>query len=242
MGSTLSTAACKPFVVARRKLLARRSLASGAIGAALRRQQARIKSAAFPQRLRNFSGTFELDDIRPLADVDLDGRADLVRRYRLPLIRYFWRHGVPMAYAEDLAQDCFARIFSLATRAHIQSEESYLFKTASSVFIDYVRSNASRQIGRHIPIDGIDSIEIDEKNIEMNSPERVCEGKDTLRRIEAALRELKPKTREIFLLKRLDGLSYTQIAVRFGLTQSAIEKHVIAALAHLHKRLGDLRT
>jgi RNA polymerase sigma-70 factor (ECF subfamily) len=53
----------------------------------------------------------------------------------------------------------------------------------------------------------------------------------------AALAELKPKTREIFLLNRLDGLSYTQIAVRFGISPSAIEKHMIKALAHLHKRL-----
>jgi RNA polymerase sigma-70 factor (ECF subfamily) len=172
------------------------------------------------------------------ASIPIDERADLVRRYRAPLIRYFWRRGVPAAYTEDLAQDCFARLFSLARRDHILNEEAYLFKTASSVFADYVQSAARRQSGRHVPIDGI---EIDEGIVEVNSPDRVLEGRETLARIAAALKELKPKTREIFLLNRLNGLSYTQIAVRFGLTPSAIEKHMITALAHLNRRLGDWR-
>ncbi len=66
----------------------------------------------------------------------------------------------------------------------------------------------------------------------MLNPERVLEGREAFARLRIVLGELKPKTREIFLLNRLDGLSYTQIAVRYGLTPSAIEKHMMTALAH----------
>jgi RNA polymerase sigma-70 factor (ECF subfamily) len=167
-----------------------------------------------------------------------DGRAGLVRRYRDPLIRYFLRRGVQSSSAEDLAQDCFTRIFSLAGQSHIQNEEAYLFRAAASVFADHVHQQVRRQAARHL---SIDSVNIEGETAEVVAPDRVLEGKEAISRLEAALKELKPKTREIFLLNRLDGLTYAQIAVRFGLTPSAIEKHMIAALAHLNKRLGDLR-
>lgn len=179
------------------------------------------------------------DAHRPLPKPQLGaGRAGVVRRCRDPLVRYFSRRGVPSTTAEDLAQDCFTRLFSLAGQSHIQNEEAYLFRTAASVFADHVHEQGRRQAARHL---SIDSVNIEGETAEVVAPDRVLEGKEAISRLEAALKELKPKTREIFLLNRLDGLTYTQIAVRFGLTPSAIEKHMIAALAHLNKRLGDLR-
>jgi RNA polymerase sigma-70 factor (ECF subfamily) len=51
----------------------------------------------------------------------------------------------------------------------------------------------------------------------------VLESRVLLRRIELAFSKLKPKTREIFLAHRLDGLSYAEIAQRTGLSVSGVE-------------------
>ena len=40
-------------------------------------------------------------------------------------------------------------------------------------------------------------------------------------RLAAVLVELAPRTREMFLLNRLDGLSYTQLAASYGVSVSA---------------------
>jgi RNA polymerase sigma factor (sigma-70 family) len=167
-----------------------------------------------------------------------DGRAGLVRRYREPLIRYFARRGVPASTAEDLAQETFTSMFGLANRDHIENEEAYLFRVAANVFGQYVRKRHTHHAQAHV---SIDEINIDATPAEEPRADRILEGKDNFALFKVALAELKPKTREIFLLNRLDGLTYTQIAVRFGLTPSAIEKHMIRALAHLNKRLGDWR-
>jgi len=53
----------------------------------------------------------------------------------------------------------------------------------------------------------------------------------------AALGELPPETREIFLLNREDGLTYTQIAARYALSVKAVERHMVRALNHLRLRL-----
>jgi len=159
----------------------------------------------------------------------------LVLSYRDPLIRYFSRRGVAPVLAEDLAQDCFTRLFALNGREHIANEEAYLFQVAASVYADHLRLPHSRHAARHVPVDDFNA------PAEVLAPDRVFEGREGVKRLVEALAELKPKTREIFLLNRMDGLSYTQIAVRFGVTPSAIEKQMMKAIAHLNLRLGAWR-
>jgi len=168
------------------------------------------------------------------------GRGDpgLVARYREPLIRYFSRRGVPVHAADDLAHDCFTRLFALAGRDHIDNEEAYIFRIASSVYTDHVRRAHSRQAANHV---GLDATDMDQLAAEEPGADRVLEGQEAFARLLEALKELKPKTREIFLLNRIDGLTYTAIAVRYGVTSSAIEKHMMRALVHLNSRLAEWR-
>lgn len=168
------------------------------------------------------------------------GRNDpgLVARYRDPLIRYFSRRGVPVATADDLAHDCFTRLFALAGRDHIDNEEAYIFRIASSVYTDHVRRSHSRHAADHV---ALDAANLDLLPAEEPGADRVLEGQEAFARLQEALRELTPKTREIFLLNRLDGLTYTAIAVRYGVTSSAIEKHMMRALEHLNRRLLEWR-
>ncbi len=49
---------------------------------------------------------------------------------------------------------------------------------------------------------------------------------------------MKPKTREIFLAHRLDGMSYAEIAEVTGMSVSGVEKQMIRAIAQL-ARLAD---
>jgi RNA polymerase sigma factor (sigma-70 family) len=169
---------------------------------------------------------------------NVEARAGLVRRYRDPLIRYFSRRGVSGSAVEDMAHDCFTRLFALTGHHQIENEEAYIFQTASSVLADSARRARRHQVVRHVCLDDafFDCVPSDAPG-----PDRVLDGKEAFSRFQAAFKELKPKTREIFLLNRLEGLTYTQIAVRYRLTQSAIEKHMIGALAHLRKRLKDRR-
>ncbi|HCL3426564.1 TPA: RNA polymerase sigma factor [Pseudomonas aeruginosa] len=53
---------------------------------------------------------------------------------------------------------------------------------------------------------------------------------DHLRRVEAALRGLPERTRRIFLLNRIHGRTYAEIAQAMQLSQSAVEKHMMRAL------------
>lgn len=176
---------------------------------------------------------------RPLPSLaGRDRNAGQVARYRDPLIRYFLRRGVPEASAEDLAQDCFTRLFTLASRDHIENVQAYLFQTAATVFADYVEYAQKRQTSKHV---SFDFLAFDTEPTGAPGQDRVLEAKEAVARLKGVLLELKPRTREIFLLNRLDGLSYTQIAVRFGMTNGGVEWHMHEALKHLRKRFADWR-
>lgn len=157
--------------------------------------------------------------------------AGLVARHRHPLIRYFARRGIPAPLCEDLAHDTFTRMFALKDPSCILNVEAYLFQIAASVFTDHLRQARARRESHHVGLDQV------APPAEVLSPDRVFEGKEAVARIVLALKELKPRTREIFLLNRMDGLTYTQIAVRLGVSPSAIEKQMVKALAHLHMRM-----
>lgn len=56
----------------------------------------------------------------------------------------------------------------------------------------------------------------------------------------ARLRRLPRRTRQVFLLRRLDGLSYAAIADQLGLPLDLVEKDMIRALDHCQRAcLGE---
>src|SRR3546814_5521257 len=59
------------------------------------------------------------------------------------------------------------------------------------------------------------------------------EARDVLNRVGAAMARLSPKTREIFMAHRLDGLSYKEIGEKTGLSVKGVEWHVSKAIAHI---------
>jgi RNA polymerase sigma-70 factor (ECF subfamily) len=164
---------------------------------------------------------------RDTAERDARLRA-LATGYRAPLVRYFLRRGMAMEAAEDCAHEVFVRL-SRVDPAAVDNAEAYLFTIASSVLVDRSRAARTRQEQRHGPLDeameGRDA-----------SPVQALEGREALRRLSAILDELPPRTREIFLLNRLEGLSYTQLAARYAMSVKSIEKRMSKALAHLRRR------
>jgi len=126
------------------------------------------------------------------------------------------------ATAADLVQDLFLRFWR---RPLVQVEElsTYLLRCAGNIAIDHLRSEGAR--GRvnesWLPE------QLDHSSAE---PQAALEAGNDLRHVEAALRSLPERTRQIFLLNRIHGRKYAQIAQAMGLSQSAVEKHMMRAL------------
>lgn len=150
-----------------------------------------------------------------------------------PLVRFFRRRGYAEEAAEDGAQEVFVRMLGLEDRERIDNPQAYVFRVAASVAADRARRDAVRRVTRH------DLADESELAAEDPSPERVLSDRQQLERLKVVLDEMPARRREILMLSRMDGLSYSQLAARYGVTVSAIEKQMMKAIAHLHRRMGE---
>ena len=125
------------------------------------------------------------------------------------------------ATAADLVQDLFVRFWR---RPLVQVEElsTYLLRCAGNIAIDHLRSEGSRErVNQQWQPDA---------DTQRCEPQAALEAGNDLRRVEHALRELPERTRHIFLLNRIHGRTYADIANVMSVSQSAVEKHMMRAL------------
>ncbi len=136
-----------------------------------------------------------------------------------------------------MVQDVFARIVGRDSVEPVEHLGGYVLKTASSVMADWVRRRSSREAALHVAFDADLHGEHD------INPERVLGGKEDLHAATAALLSLPERTRTVFLLHRLEGRKYRDIAAHIGISVSAVEKHMVRAISHLalemEKRRGS---
>ena len=159
----------------------------------------------------------------------------LVEAYSRPLSRYFnrrvsARHDVP-----DLVQEVFLRLSRLADPNDIRQRDSFIFVTAANVLKDQARRDQVRGAGLSDPIDDF-SLEGSDF-----APDRVLASRQVALALRHALAELPERTRDVFVLRMLEGLKMADVAHALAISTRAAEKHQARALAHVAERLKDWR-
>jgi RNA polymerase sigma-70 factor (ECF subfamily) len=154
------------------------------------------------------------------------------RRFRRGLMAFFIRKLGNHAEAEDLTQDVFVRL-ARAERRDFKNPDAYIFQIAANLLRDRGRTIAFRRSQD----DALSAAE--QRRGEPLDAERILIGKDNLALVVAALKDLSPRTRDIFLLNRLEGLSHNDLADMFAISPSAVGKHIYKASARLAAKLGE---
>jgi RNA polymerase sigma factor (sigma-70 family) len=153
------------------------------------------------------------------------------------LTRYFRRRVQNIAEIEDMVQDVFARIVARDSTEPVEHLGGYILKTASSVFADWVRRRSSHAANQHVPFEP-------ELHGEGEAdPERIVGGTQELQAATMVLLQLPERTRTVFILRRLEGQRFQDIAAHLGISVSAVEKHMVRAIHRLslemEKRSGS---
>lgn len=148
---------------------------------------------------------------------------DLDRQYRASLLAFFRRRTGNPAEAEDMVQEVFARIYATAGLER-ETAAAYIFRAAANLLHDRARREGVRAAWRE------DAIMQGSAAVESRDPERVLAGQQALSAIQRALASLPERTRVIFVLYRLEGMARKDIAESFGLSVSAVEKHIAKAM------------
>ena len=162
-----------------------------------------------------------------------DGFEAFLQAQRPVLVGYLCRR-VQEEDAKDIAQEAFVRM--LRYRAYPRDQlKALMYRVATNVLLDRARRDRSRGAPMHVSLDADhDAMASDEPAHE----ERV-ESQQALVLVRAAILQLPERCREVYLLNRIEGMSYTEIARHCGISVKAVEKHIGRALRDLRERLAQ---
>ena len=168
------------------------------------------------------------------AATEADWLDALARKYRPALNRYFGKRLRQRADVEDLVQEVLVRLAVRGDSRSIEQPESYLMRTATNVWRDYLRKRKTHAADTH------EEYQEEHQLREDNDPVNVLQGKESIEALLAALEELPKRTRQVFVLCRIEGMRQKVVAARLGVSVSAVEKHMIKAIAYMTMHLDVL--
>lgn len=130
------------------------------------------------------------------------------------------RGALPGIDPGDVIQEAYTILAELETVETIRHPQAYLFQVARSVIVRHVRR------ARIVPIHTVEDLDRLDHPDDAASPEQHAIDRDELRQLARAIAAMPPKTREAFVLRRVDGLSQRQIAARMRISENTVETHI----------------
>lgn len=137
--------------------------------------------------------------------------------------------------AGDLAQEVYLRLLRVEKGEPVRNYQAYLYRIASHVVYEF-KLRARREI---VCFDSEAVEDWDQYPVTV-TPDPIGEQVSAERQIDRALAQLPPASRAILLMHKRDGLEYTEIAQRLGLSVNMVHKHLTRALAMLRAAKWDL--
>lgn len=121
---------------------------------------------------------------------------------------------------EDVVQESYLRIWKAKTTHEITSAKAFLFRIARNLALNLIRSENRSPIGQEGDIATYGVLD------ESPNAAEVLSAQETADLLADALLTLPARTRTIFLLHKIDGLTQVEVAEKLGLTRKIVEHQV----------------
>jgi len=129
--------------------------------------------------------------------------------------------------ATDVAQDAFMKIWEKQPIVESDKVKALLFKISSDIFISNYRKQKTAL-----------KFTLQAKpQVQSQNPEEILQFEELQSKYNRMLAIMPEKQRVVFLMHRLDGYKYQEIAQRLNLSVKAIEKRMKLAIEFLRKNL-----
>ena len=143
------------------------------------------------------------------------------------LTRYIRRHWSNEAEVADLRQEIYVRVMEGAANQLPLQPKPFLFVTARNHLINCAKR------GQIIMFESVLDLEASTVPFDPITPERIHSAREEIRRLYAALDRLPPRSREVVLLRKIEGLSQREVAERLGLNVGTVEQYLVHGMRAL---------
>ena len=132
--------------------------------------------------------------------------------------------------ASDVVQEAFVKLWENCTKVSPEKAKSYLYTVANNLYLNVIKAEKVR----------LKYADLHSNSINSESPEYVLEEKQFQKKLDDALNALPENQRTTFLLNRIDGKKYSEIAEMEGVSVKAIEKRMHLALKTLREQIDGI--
>jgi len=132
--------------------------------------------------------------------------------------------------ADDLVQEAFIKLWQNCAKVPPEKAKSFLYKVVNNTFLNVVAHK--KVILKH-------QNQYQHINNEQ-SPQYIMEENEFKNKLQNAISNLTEKQRTTFLLNRIEGKKYREIAVILEISVKAVEKRMSLALASLRKEIENI--
>ncbi|MEZ4828162.1 MAG: RNA polymerase sigma-70 factor [Bacteroidia bacterium] len=149
----------------------------------------------------------------------------LFDKYYEAIRNFLYYKSGEITLAEDLTQEAFLILWKKRESINPEKAKSYLYTIANNLFLNEIKHQKVVLRFQQQPV----------SNVFWESPQFSMEEEEFKLRLEKAIGDLPEKNRSVFLMNRVEKLTYKEIADRLGLSIKAVEKRMHKALTELRK-------
>jgi len=148
--------------------------------------------------------------------------------YYTPIRNFLYFKTSQAELAEDVAQDAFVKLWETRAKIDKSSIKAYLYTIANNLAINQLKRDQLKYKFLNLQVE----------RKEKKTPQYLMEMQEFDQKLQDTLAKIPEGAREVFLMNRVEGLKYREIAERLGLSMKAIEKRMSRALAILREEIN----
>lgn len=137
---------------------------------------------------------------------------------------------------DDIIQEAYCRIGSVADLSQIKNGRAYFYTTVRRILIERFRKDRIVKLEPSAEIDSLNVID------ESPSAERVLDGRQRYELVCRLIDGLPERCRDVFVMRKVHQLTQRQTAERLGLTENVVEKEVARGLKLLLRALNEMES
>ena len=134
--------------------------------------------------------------------------------------------------AEDVTQEAFIKLWENCDKVPLEKAKSYVYTIANNRTLNHI-------VHQKVKLEFAKNNTNSEKSFE--SPEYILEEEQFKTKLQLAIDKLTEGQRTCFLLHRIDGKKYSEIAEILNISVKAVEKRMHLALLELRKEIKELK-
>lgn len=118
---------------------------------------------------------------------------------------------------DEVIQEAYCRMAGIEDYRRIENPRAYLYQVVRSILLSQVRR---ARVVRFDTVAELDSLGVIDSGL---NPEQAVLRKDDLQRLKSLIENLPANIRQVFLLRKIDGLSQKAIAAHLNISERTVE-------------------